>query len=572
MTSNPVALGEILARHNWISTFTHPPDVASLLRTNDTPSLLQSARLSASLESLKTPLSELQSDLDLLRSAVASVESRMSCLMSLKHDYKTVLSPIRRIPSEITMEILRRAWKHNGSGPPTVGRRLYGFNVFAIREGPWHLGQVCSSWRNVIETLCPELWAHMSIEIPYPCKPKVSLKADAALEVLRIILERSRNHPLDFHLVYNYPYSMEEDGIAQAMERCFYMMVVHSKRWRAVEMVLDPYILPQLSLIRGKIDGLRDVFIHCPDEDPEPGNISAFEVAPKLERLDLRGMHPDADIRFPTANLISFLDARPFGGDRLTLEYLDLVKSAPKLHSFSYNDYEYSQISAPMSFPRVTSRSVKELSTASPCFMRSLLLPSLEIFMLSTEWDLGMGDVEDAVSCPDDALGALHEMLLVSRCSLTQLHLLDAILDDNLANIIRIMPGLREFVVEYNEWVNDYDPILQSLVTQLSEVSMVGGSLQHSMVPSLQELHISLNALRRTHISFINSAFVDMVASRLRRPSDAPHLTKLGLFVSGRRWSYDLDEAAKDALNSLRGEGLELVLDLDDETHERSRV
>ncbi|KAK0450962.1 hypothetical protein EV421DRAFT_1199197 [Armillaria borealis] len=183
-----------------------------------------------------------------------------------------------------------------------------------------------------------------------------------------------------------------------------------------------------------------------------------------------------------------------------------------------------------------------------------------------------MGDVEDAVSCPDDALGALHEMLLQSRCSLTQLHLVDVVLDDNLANIIRIMPGLRKFVVEYNEWVDDYDPILQSLVTQLSEVSLVGGSLQHSMVPSLQELGVYLNALRRTHISFINAAFVDMVASRLRHPSDAPYLTKLGLLVSGRRWSYDLDEAAEDALHSLRGEGLELVLDLDDETHERSRV
>ncbi|SJL02591.1 uncharacterized protein ARMOST_05922 [Armillaria ostoyae] len=563
MTSNPVALGEILARHNWISTFTHPPDVASLLRTNDTPSLLQSARLKASLQSLESPLSELQSDLDLLRSAVASVESRMSCLMSLKHDYETVLSPIRRIPSEITMEILRRAWKHNGSGPPTLGRRLYGLNVFAIQEGPWHLGQVCSSWRNVIETLCPELWANMSIEIPYHCKPKVSLKADAALEVLRSILERSRNHPLDFHLRCNRPYSMEEDedGIAQAMERCFYMMVVHSKRCRAVEMTLDPYMLPQLSLICGKIDGLRDAYVYCPGENPESGNISAFEVAPKLERLDLRGMHPDADICFQTANLISFLDARPFGGDQLTLEYLDLVKSAPKLRSFSYNDYEYSQISTPMTFPRVMSRSVKELSTASPCFMRSLLLPSLEKFMLATEWNLGMGYVEDAVRCPDDALGALHEMTLVSRCSLTQLHLVDVVLDDNLANIIRIMPGLREFVVEYNKWVDDYDPILQSLVTQLSEVSLVGGSLQHSMVPSLQELYVYLNALWRTHASFINSAFVDMVASRLRHPFDAPHLTKLGLLVSGRRWSYDLDEAAKDALNSLRGEGLELVLE-----------
>ncbi|KAK0230211.1 hypothetical protein IW262DRAFT_385369 [Armillaria fumosa] len=129
---------------------------------------------------------------------------------------------------------------------PVPRKEVYGFNVFAIREGPWHLGQVCRSWRNVIETLCPELWANMSVEIPWH---EVSLKADAALEVLRIILERSRNHPLDFHLVYNYyPNPPEKDGISQAMERCFHMMVAHSKRWRVVEMMLDSDILPQHTL------------------------------------------------------------------------------------------------------------------------------------------------------------------------------------------------------------------------------------------------------------------------------------------------------------------------------------
>ncbi|KAK0499512.1 hypothetical protein EDD18DRAFT_1151490 [Armillaria luteobubalina] len=565
MASNPVVLEEILTRHDWISTFTHPPDVVSLLRNNDPPSLPQSARLKESLASLNMPLSELQSDLNLLRGAVASVESRMSCLMSLKHDYETVLSPIRRIPSEITMEILRRAWENNGSGPRTLERRLYGFNVFAIREGPWHLGQVCRSWRNVVETLCPELWANMSVEVPDYCQPKVSLKADAALEVLRIILKCSRNHPLDFHLVSNYcPYPSDEDGIPQAMERCFHMMLAHSNRWRAVEMTLDSDILPELSVIRGKIDGLRDVYIYCSDVDSESVNINAFEVAPKLERLVLKGMHPGTEIRFPTANLISFSDARSFGGDRLTPEYLDLVKSAPKLRSFSYNDYSEYGISNPMIFLRVMSRSVKELSTASACFMRGLLLPSLEKCVLATGWDLGLEDVEaeDALSCPDDALGALHEMLLVSRCSLTKLHLVDVVLDDNLANAIRIMPDLREFVVKYDDWGGDYDPILQSLMTQLSAVSLVGRSPQHSMVPSLQSLCVYLDGLWRTHISFINSAFVDMVASRLRHHSDAPHLTKLDLYVEGKSWTCDLDEAAKDTLNSLRGEGLELVLNL----------
>ncbi len=80
MLLSRLPLDEILARHDWILTFIHPPSVASLVRTNDAPSPLQSTQLKASLDSLKEPLAEVQSDLDLLRNAVASLETRMSRL------------------------------------------------------------------------------------------------------------------------------------------------------------------------------------------------------------------------------------------------------------------------------------------------------------------------------------------------------------------------------------------------------------------------------------------------------------------------------------------------------------
>ncbi len=66
-------LEDILARHNWISAFMHPPDIASLLRTNDVPSPPQSIQLKTSLEGLKGPLAELENDLNLLRDAVMSL-------------------------------------------------------------------------------------------------------------------------------------------------------------------------------------------------------------------------------------------------------------------------------------------------------------------------------------------------------------------------------------------------------------------------------------------------------------------------------------------------------------------
>ncbi|KAK0447834.1 uncharacterized protein EV420DRAFT_1567842 [Desarmillaria tabescens] len=153
-----------------------------------------------------------------------------------------------------------------------------------------------------------------------------------------------------------------------------------------------------------------------------------------------------------------------------------------------------------------------------------------------------------------------YEMLVQSQCSLTHLCLVDVVLDNNLANIIPLMPSLQEFVLEFYEWIPDfYDPVMQSdLVTQMSAVSLVDGSHQHSMVPFLPALGIYLPTIQYTHVSVINSSFVGMVASRLRRPHDVSHLVKLDLWVMGRGWSYGLDKWDENAMNRLKDEGLEL--------------
>ncbi|KAK0436763.1 hypothetical protein EV421DRAFT_1830815 [Armillaria borealis] len=469
----------ILAKYDWITTFTHPPDVASLLRTNEAPSPLQSALLKASLADLTTPLTELQSDLNLLRNAVVSLETQMSRLQSLKHDYETALSPIRHLPMEVLAEILCCSWKDDDRVTYDLG------------DGPWSLGQVCRSWRNAVESFCPELWATLDIG-SNEYNGKRPMKGDP-VEILRVVLERSRNHPLDFNLYYWVP------GVeGKAMESCFDLLIAHSKRWSGVTLTIPSSLLPRLSAIRGRIDLLRHVDLICYPSGPlsEDSDICAFEIAPKLENLRMSSLPPDVNIAFPATNLVSFFDARPFAGDRLTPKYLDVVKAAPRLRSFSYGDYGVNLMSTSLSLPCVTSPSIEELEISSPSCMRSMKLSSLKEVTLTTMNDLETQHFrEDVIKCPVDALGALHQMLLQSQCSLSRLHLVDAILDNNLANIIRLTPSLRQFVIDLNGWVEDYDPILHSLVAQMSEVCLVDGSLQHSVVPSLQEFGVSLNGV-----------------------------------------------------------------------------
>ncbi len=41
-----------------------------------------------------------------------------------------------------------------------------GFNIFTIAKGPWYIGKACRLWQNIISTLCPKLWAKMTIQAP----------------------------------------------------------------------------------------------------------------------------------------------------------------------------------------------------------------------------------------------------------------------------------------------------------------------------------------------------------------------------------------------------------------------
>ncbi len=318
--------------------------------------------------------------------------------------------------------------------------------------------------------------------------------------------------------------------------------------------------LLRLSHIRGKIGSLRDAYLCC-CYDPQPGDIHAFEVAPKLETLHLKNMCPEANIRFPVTSLASSSDASPFAGDRVTPEYLHLVQSTPKLRAFSYNDYGVNLISTPISIPSVMFRSLQELSASSPNFMRSMVLPLLKDVTLTTTYNLEEG--EGVVQCPTGALGALHEMVLQSQCSLTRLCLVDVVLTDSLVNVLQILPGLQKFNFEFHKWVDEYYSVMRLLVTQLSEVDLIDGSVHHSVVPSLQSLGVRLCGLRCSHVSFVDSAFVNMVACRLHRPSK-PHLTKLTLWVMGWGWTYGFNREDENIPSSFEDKELVLDFSLDD--------
>ncbi len=169
----------------------------------------------------------------------------------------------------------------------------------------------------------------MEVGSSFPFRAKVARESDR-VKILRTVLERSRNHPLNFCFDYC---SAVKEGEPDYMEKCFDIMVAHSKRWRGVDMTIHPSFLPRHSLIHGKIDWLVNIHLSC-SVTPAVRRYWRLRGRPKLEELHLNGMHPETIIRFPVTNLVSFSDERAFARDESTPEYLNVVKLTPKLRSF----------------------------------------------------------------------------------------------------------------------------------------------------------------------------------------------------------------------------------------------
>ncbi|KAG7441778.1 uncharacterized protein BT62DRAFT_1011073 [Guyanagaster necrorhizus] len=182
-------LHDLISKYDWISTFDHSPEFITFMQTNAVPKTFPSS----------------PTEIDLLRNAVASLETHMSRLKTIRRDYRSALSLIRGFPSEILVGILRWTPKEFTKPRSREPFHVRGFDVFRIMDRPWYLGQVCSSWRDAVESLCPENWATLKIDmlgkqikkdaghtvsVPFPKKNMVAL--------LECALERSLERRIDF--------------------------------------------------------------------------------------------------------------------------------------------------------------------------------------------------------------------------------------------------------------------------------------------------------------------------------------------------------------------------------------
>ncbi|KAK0222382.1 hypothetical protein IW262DRAFT_1380187 [Armillaria fumosa] len=414
-------------------------------------------------------------------------------------------------------------------------------NVNDYKRGPWKLGQVCSSWRHIVNNT-PSLWTHLLFNDHRVVRDPVSR--------FRLALERSSCLALNLELSPSDRYPLD-------VQREIYQLVIaHSSQWVHLKITPTNLTLPFLSEIRRHpLHKLSHLIVQCHDLGT-PLNIDAFQYAPALRVVELHNNYADAVFKLPWNHIVEFFDVRSWGDTGSIHHVLDIMQQSPNMQTLHVPMICRSPATAVSHPAPLVRSSLRDLTVCEGTILRSLVAPQLQTVCLAPG--------EDATQpWPDDALPALLDLIQRSRCSLTSLELTDVIFTNLLIDILHCTPGVKTLKIFTQCWQSVYDRIFKALIERL----VLHPASQQRFLPLLSNLDITIeDLLMEESCSFIDHTFFDMVSSRW----NFGVLSAVRLDVSepgeGLSWGLTLEHITK--FRKFKSNGLDIrlgVLRRDDE-------
>ncbi|KAK0444363.1 hypothetical protein EV421DRAFT_1800696 [Armillaria borealis] len=462
-----------------------PPYLPHLLSGNEPPTEEMLLPLKSSACRVAAAIDEVHTEISVVSdpAVLKFLEDKRVRLRAIDEEYKTVLSPLRRVPPEVLAKIFSIH-----SLRPQYGRDAY-YDVFAVHDGPWTLSRVCGTWRQVSHTLCADVWATMLV----PISGHLGRRKKDLLSILRAALSYSRSCLLSLWMkdggLWLSGWDVEAREISESLLK---ILLSQSQRWKSVIISISPGFFHLLPLLRGKIPELEsfDICVESLDGD-NTGTFDGLEIAPRLKHLVFEewgfGLIPVID----ASHLVTFCDDRPADSvGILHRMYLDIIRDAPSLETFSVNHQGSSEGALPVAAPRIAHQALRNLTVCESAIIRSLDLPNLA----SATIQHGCPSWKDSTYTYPDVLPALLKLIIRSKCILTSLTIADTQLNEHIFSILSLCSNLSEFELGFSQWreSDPSDPVLQTLVDRMSETT-TNDSHKLVLVPLLKDFTVSMS-------------------------------------------------------------------------------
>ncbi|KAJ7750815.1 hypothetical protein B0H16DRAFT_1549223 [Mycena metata] len=251
-----------------------PGQIRELLRLHLPPL----APLSSTLSAITNELARYDAEIAELKTRLEQLAIERAAFQARYSDYTGLLAPIRRLPSELLVDIFGLC----GDSSPTITD----FNgVFAplhtelarLAHAPiLTLSQVCARWHG-IALGTPALWARIDLEGALWTAPH---RFEDIISLLRSVLERSADHSLSV--------TVTSEGGTSIHAPALDLLVHHSHRWREAQFICPFSDLAHLSRLENKLPRLRHLELFCWGDDGVLG-FNIFKNAPRLKRVDFSG-------------------------------------------------------------------------------------------------------------------------------------------------------------------------------------------------------------------------------------------------------------------------------------------
>ncbi|KAF7345578.1 ABC protein [Mycena venus] len=484
-----------------------------LLNSNDTPDEDRDLKLVDSVVSqTEACLGRLDDHITRLRTRLKQLEDQQRLLSNYLARNKSILSPLRRMPPEILLEVF--SWTLS---PILAVRRGGSFNV---NEPPWILGHVSSRWR-AVALAAPSLWSMVALNYTAPVDDRSRTNSRSMLET-----QLARARTLKVHFYGSEIYE------TQPQTEMFEFLAAHSTRWEELSISLTSDLVPLLASLRGRIPLLRRLWLQW-DSSRSLKNVESiecFDAAPSLTDVGVYNEYAFIPMRFPVRQLTRYQLDGSWQTHKRFLEHARHLVEVRIDVCFSITPWNDSD-------EIIEVLSLRRLYVKDPKVLNHLRVPALEeIALCCTHADWESGD--------NSYLMNLQSLVARSSCLLRRLCVKGLIPAEATVGILHGLPSILEFVIITNGYLSSTEA--ETLMESLTDVSE-----DTTVAPQLAYLFVGCE----NGSSIDYEMYLKMISSRWEADHCALHSAAL---------LTDSDPGPDDetllALQKLRYKGVDLLL------------
>ncbi|KAJ7625644.1 hypothetical protein FB45DRAFT_921949 [Roridomyces roridus] len=237
-----------------------------------------------------------------LKQRIQHLEGRRAEVLGQQKRSSTILSPLRRMPPEVLVEIF--------SWTLPLLEEMDG-DVSDLQDCPWVLTQVCSRWR-AISVATPSFWS--TVFVDFNGGPGVHL------DMVQTQVDRSQL--LRVHFI-----GSEAHDSAPQIEM-FQLLSKHSHRWERLDIHLTAAVASQLGTLN--LSSLSRLWLQWDTEESEEGleSIDSFESAPSLFDVGYMNESRPVPFLFPAHQITCYRVRAPWATHQSALRMApDLIEA-----------------------------------------------------------------------------------------------------------------------------------------------------------------------------------------------------------------------------------------------------